>query len=125
MGLIDTTFAAIPKSILDDWGQDITYIKTTTPRTYTPSTGAVTGADTTVAVKGVILRLTPAESEGLYQTTDLKIIIGNDELGSYYPTQADRVQYEQAGVTREAKIINVTSYRGEDPVMHTLFVRPQ
>tara|TARA_B100001142_G_scaffold301618_1_gene327387 strand:- start:64 stop:441 length:378 start_codon:yes stop_codon:yes gene_type:complete len=125
MGLVDTTFAAIPKDILDEWGQDITYIKTSTPRTYTPSTGAVTGADTTVALKGLILRVTPAESEGLYQTTDLKIIIGNDELGSYYPTQADRVQYEQAGVTREAKIINVTTYRGDSPVLHTLFVRPQ
>jgi hypothetical protein len=125
MGLIDTTFAAIPKSILDDWGQDITYIKTTTPRTYTPSTGAVTGADTTVTVKGVILRLTPAESDGLYQTTDLKVIIGNDELGSYYPTQADRVQYSQDSATREAKIINVTTYRGDSPVMHVLVVRPQ
>ena len=125
MGLIDTTFAPIPKSILDDWGQDITYIKTTTPRTYTRSTGAVTGADTNVTVKGVILRLTPSESEGLYQSTDLKIIIGTDELGTYYPTQADRVQYTQDGATREAKIINITSYRGDNPVMHTLFVRPQ
>ena len=125
MGLIDTTFAPIPKSILDDWGQDITYIKTTTPRTYIPSTGAVTGADTNVTVKGVILRLTPSESEGLYQSTDLKIIIGTDELGTYYPTQADRVQYTQDGATREAKIINITSYRGDNPVMHTLFVRPQ
>lgn len=125
MGLIDTTFAPIPKSILDDWGQNITYIKTTTPRTYTPSTGAVTGADTNVTVKGVILRLTPSESEGLYQSTDLKIIIGTDELGTYYPTQADRVQYTQDGATREAKIINITSYRGDNPVMHTLFVRPQ
>jgi hypothetical protein len=125
MGLIDTTFAPLPTSILADWGQDITYIKTTTPRTYNPTTGAVTGADTNVTVKGVILRLTPAESEGLYQTTDLKIIIGSAELGSYYPTEADRVQYLQDGATREAKIINITTYRGDNPVMHTLFVRPQ
>jgi hypothetical protein len=125
MGLIDTTFAPLPTSILADWGQDITYIKTTTPRTYNPTTGAVTGADTNVTVKGVILRLTPAESEGLYQTTDLKIIIGSAELGSYYPTEADRVQYLQDGATREAKIISITTYRGDNPVMHTLFVRPQ
>jgi hypothetical protein len=125
MGLIDTTFAPLPTSILADWGQDLTYIKTTTPRTYNPTTGAVTGADTNVTVKGVILRLTPAESEGLYQTTDLKIIIGSAELGSYYPTEADRVQYLQDGATREAKIISITTYRGDNPVMHTLFVRPQ
>ena len=125
MGLIDTTFAPLPTAILADWGQDITYIKTTTPRTYDPTTGTVTGADTNVTVKGVILRLTPRESEGLYQSTDVKVIIGSSELGTYYPTEADRIQYSQAGATREAKIINITSYRGDNPVMHTLIVRPQ
>jgi len=125
MGLIDTTFASIPTSLLADWGQDLTYIKTTTPRTYDPTTGDVTGADTSVTVRGVILRLTPRESEGLYQNTDVKVIIGSSELGTYYPTEADRIQYTQDGVTREAKIINITSYRGDNPVMHVLIVRPQ
>jgi len=125
MALIDDTFASIPTSILADWGQNLTYIKTATPRTYNPTTGAVAGADTNVTVKGVILRLNPRESEGLYQTTDLKVIIGNSELGTYYPTEADRIQYTQAGVTREAKIIAITSYRGDNPVMHSLIVRPQ
>ena len=125
MGLIDTTFGSIPASILGDWGQTITYIKTTTPRTYNPTTGAVTGADTNVTVKGVITRLNPRESEGLYQSTDIKVIIGAAELGSYYPTEADRIQYSQDGVTREAKIIAITSYRGDSPIMHTLIARPQ
>jgi len=125
MGLIDTTFASIPASILGDWGQNITYIKTTTPRTYDPTTGAVTGADTNVTVKAVITRLNPRESEGLYQSTDIKVIIGAAELGSYYPTEADRIQYSQDGITREAKIIAITSYRGDSPVMHTLIARPQ
>jgi len=125
MGLIDTTFGSIPASILGDWGQNITYIKTTTPRTYNPTTGAVTGADTNVTVKAVITRLNPRESEGLYQSTDIKVIIGAAELGSYYPTEADRIQYTQDSVTREAKIIAITSYRGDSPVMHTLIARPQ
>ena len=124
MGLIDDTFGPIPETIMADWGQDITYIKTTTPRTYDPSTGAVSGADTNVTVRGIISRLTPRESEGLYQTTDVKILIGTKELGDYYPTEADRVQYAQAGATREAKIIDVL-YRGDKPVYHTLIVRPQ
>lgn len=125
MGLIDDVFAPVPTSVLADWGQNITYIKTTTPRTYNPTTGAVTGADTNVTVKAVITRLNPRESEGLYQTTDLKVIIGTSELGTYYPTEADRIQYTQDGVIREAKIINITSYRGDNPVMHTLIARPQ
>jgi len=125
MGLIDSTFKPLPTAILADWGQDITYIKTTTPRTYNPTTGAVTGDDTTVTVKAVISRISARESEGLYQSTDLKVIIGASELDSYYPTEADRIQYTQAGITREAKIVNVNTYRGDKPVMHTLIVRPQ
>ena len=125
MGLIDTTFASIPTSLLADWGQNITYIKTSTPRTYNPTTGAVTGADVTVSLKGVITRVNPRESEGLYQTTDLKVIIGASELGTYYPTEADRIQYTQAGATREAKIIAITTYRGDNPVYHALIMRPQ
>ena len=125
MGLIDDVFAPIPTSVLADWGQTITYIKTATPRTYNPTTGAVTGSDTNVTLKAVITRVNPRESEGLYQTTDLKVIIGTAELGTYFPTEADRIQYTQDGATREAKIIAITSYRGTNPVMHTLIARPQ
>lgn len=125
MSLIDDTFAAIPTGILADWGQTITYIKTYTPRRYDPTTGAIYGSDISVTVKGVVTRLSARESEGLYQSTDLKVIIGNSELGIYFPTEADRIQYTQDGITREAKIISVTSYRGDNPVMHSLIVRPQ
>jgi hypothetical protein len=125
MGRIDTTFAPIAGPLLRDWGQDITYVKTSTPRTYNPTTGAVSGADTTVTVRALIVRLNPRESEGLYQTTDIKIILGSDELGTYYPTEADRIRYLQDGATREAKILNVTTYRGDNPVLHTLIARPQ
>ena len=125
MGLIDDTFGPIPATILNEWGETITYIKTATPRTYNPTTGAVTGSDTNVTLKAVITRLNPRESEGLYQTTDLKVIIGTAELGTYYPTEADRIQYTQDSVTREAKIIAITSYRGDNPVLHTLIARPQ
>jgi len=125
MGLIDATFASIPNSLMPVWGQNLTYIKTTTPRTYDPATGEIFGADTEVSLKGVILRLTPRESEGLYQSTDLKIILGTTELGTYYPSEADRIKYTQDGATREAKIISITTYRGDNPVYHSLIVRPQ
>jgi hypothetical protein len=125
MSQIDTVFQSIPAPLLKDWGQTITYIKSSTPRNYNPTTGVVNGADVSVTVKGVITRVSPRESEGLYQTTDLKVIIGTAELGTYYPTEADRIQYLQAGVTREAKIIAITSYRGDNPVLHTLIARPQ
>jgi len=125
MSQVDTTFAGIPAPILAKWGHDITYIKTSPSRNYNPTTGAISGSDTSVTVKAVISRLNPREYEGLYQATDIKVIIGNTELGSYYPSEQDRIQYLQDGATREAKIIAITSYRGESPILHTLIARPQ
>jgi len=125
MAKIDDVFGNVPASILSTWGQTLTFVKTTTPRTYNPTTGAVTGADTNVSVKGVITQINSSEDDGLYQTTDLKVVIGANELGDYYPTEADRVQYPQAGATREAKIIRIQTARGDKPIFHTLIVRPQ
>jgi hypothetical protein len=125
MSQIDSTFAGIPAPILAKWGHDITYIKTNPSRSYNPTTGAISGSDTNVSLKAVISRVNPREYEGLYQATDIKVIMGTEELGSYYPSELDRLQYQQDGATREAKIISVTSYRGESPVLHTVIARPQ
>ena len=125
MAAIDDIFGSIPAQVLSQFGQDITYVKTTTPRTYNPTTGAVTGSDTSVSVKGIISQINSSENEGVYQTSDLSVLIGAEELGDYYPTQADRIQYTQAGSTVEAKIISIRTYRGDQPVYHSLVVRPQ
>tara|TARA_B100000424_G_scaffold184046_1_gene142680 strand:+ start:116 stop:493 length:378 start_codon:yes stop_codon:yes gene_type:complete len=125
MAAIDDIFGNIPTQILGQFGQDITYVKTTTPRTYNPTTGVVTGSDTTVEVKAVISQINSNENEGVYQGTDLRVLIGAEELGNYYPTQADRIQYTQAGSTVEGKIISVRTYRGDEPVYHSLVVRVQ
>jgi len=125
MSQIDFTFAGIPAPILAKWGHTITYIKTNPARSYNPTTGAITGTDTNVLLKAVISRVNPREYEGLYQATDIKVIMGTEELGSYYPSELDRLQYQQDGATREAKIISVTSYRGDNPILHTVIARPQ
>ena len=125
MAAIDDIFGSIPAQVLSQFGQDITYIKTTTPRTYNPTTGAVTGSDTNVTVKGVISVINSSENDGTMQSTNVRVLIGANELGDYYPTQADRVQYTQSGSTVEGKIISVTTYRGDSPVYHSLSVRIQ
>lgn len=124
MGLIDTTFAALPAQLLADWGQNLTYIKAGTS-TYNTTTGTVSATDTSVTVRGLLSNANPEEFEGFYQTNDLKIIIGNAELGDYYPTVRDRIRYMEAGTTIEARIISVKLLRGDSPVLHTLLVRPQ
>jgi hypothetical protein len=125
MAAIDDIFKSIPTQVLSQFGQTLTYVKTTTPRTYNPTTGAVTGSDTSVSIKGIISRVNSGEDDGLYQSTSVRILIGASELGDYYPTQADRVQYTRAGSTVEGKIISVTTYRGDEPVYHSLLVRIQ
>ena len=125
MAAIDDIFKSIPTQVLSQFGQSLTYVKTTTPRTYNPTTGAVTGSDTSVSVKGIISRVNSGEDDGLYQGTSVRILIGASELGDYYPTQADRIQYTRAGSSVEGKIISVTTYRGDEPVYHSLLVRIQ
>jgi len=125
MSQIDSTFAGIPAPLLAKWGHDITYLKTSQSRTYDPTTGAVSGYDVAVTVKAVISPVNSRESEGLYQATDIKVIMGTTELGTYYPTEQDRIRYLQDGITREAKIISIRSYRGDNPVLHTVIARPQ
>ena len=125
MAAIDDIFKSIPTQVLSQFGQNITYIKTTTPRTYNPTSGAVTGSDTNVTVKAIISVVNSSQEEGVYQGTSVKVLIGAEELGNYYPSQADRIQYTRAGSTVEGKITSVTTYRGDEPVYHSLIVRIQ
>lgn len=124
MSLIDTVFAAIPAPLLADWGYNLTYIKQTAA-SYNSTTGTLTNTNTNITVKGVITKANPEEFEGYYQTNDLKVIIGNAELGDYYPNIRDTVQYAEAGTTKTGRIISVKTYRGDQPIMHVLLVRPQ
>ena len=125
MAAIDDIFGSIPAQVLSQFGQDITYIKTTTPRTYNPTTGTVTGSDTNVTVKGVISQVNSNESDGVLQGTSVQVLIGASELGDYYPTQADRIQYTQSGSNIQGKIVSIRTYRGDSPVYHELVVRIQ
>ena len=125
MALIDNVFSKIPATLLNQWGLDMTYVKAATSEVYDPATGTVSGTETSVSLKGVILRLNPKELNGDYQTTDIKVIIGNEELGDYYPNVRDRLQYTESGSTREGRIVDVESYRGDNAIMHSIILRPQ
>tara|TARA_R100000152_G_C6751227_1_gene174879 strand:- start:403 stop:780 length:378 start_codon:yes stop_codon:yes gene_type:complete len=125
MGLIDTTFSSIPAKILDKWGENLTFIKSAAAQTYNASTGVVSGADTNVSIKAIITQVSPSETDGNRQATDLQIIFGNKELGDYYPTVRDRIQYTESGATKVARIMSVNTSRGDKPIMHTVVARPQ
>tara|TARA_Y100000015_G_scaffold3599_1_gene3293 strand:- start:530 stop:907 length:378 start_codon:yes stop_codon:yes gene_type:complete len=125
MALIDDVFGGVPASLLNDWGYDMTYVKAATTETYNATTGTISGTETSVTVKGLISKLDPKEFRGEAQTTDMKVIIGNAELNDYYPNVRDRLRYTEAGQTREGRIIDVESFRGDSAILHNLIVRPQ
>ena len=125
MSLVDSTFAGIPAQLLADWGQNVTYLKAAAAPTYNTTTGEVSGADTSITVRALIFEAKPEEFESAYQTSDLKVIIGNAELGAYVPSIRDRIQYTQNSATKTGRVIMCKTSRGENPVVHTILLRPQ
>ena len=95
MALIDDVFGGVPAPLLNTWGYDMTYVKAATTETYDPTTGTISGTETSVTVKGIIMKLDPKEFRGEFQTNDMKVVI------------------------------DVESFRGASAILHNLIVRPQ
>ena len=125
MSFIDNTFKSLPEQLLGTFGIDVTYIKTATSQTYDTTTGEVSGSDTNISMKALISNVSGSTYEGSSQSTDLRIIFGNKELGTYYPKVKDSIQYAEDGVNKVARIISINTSRGDNPILHTVIARPQ
>jgi hypothetical protein len=130
MSLVDDIFSSIPAPLIDQFGIDMIYVKASQNQTYDPTTGMVSGFSTEIPIKGVIAELRPEELQGLYQQSDVKIIIAASSLNGYYPQMTDLIKYNQAGTQRTAKITGqgtvgrgTFSYRGDNPILHVVFAR--
>lgn len=123
MSLVDDIFSSIPAPLINQFGIDATYIKASQNQTYNPTTGTVSGATTEIPIRIVISELKPDEVQGLYQQTDVKILIAADSLSGYFPQTTDSIRYSQNGVSRTAKIIGMFSYRGDNAIMHSVVAR--
>ena len=125
MSFIDNTFKSLPEQLLGSFGIDVTYIKTATSQTYNTTTGEVSGSDTNISIKALISNVSGSTYEGSSQSTDLRIIFGNKELGTYYPKVKDSIQYAEDGVNKVARIISINTSRGDIPILHTVIARKQ
>lgn len=123
MALTDSIFSSIPGPLISQFGINATYVKASQNQTYNPNTGTVSGSSTEIPIKIVITELKPEEMQGLYQQTDVKILISADSLPNYFPQTTDLIKYSQGGVTRTAKIIGMFSYRGDNAIMHSVVAR--
>lgn len=123
MSLVDQVFGGIPGPLISQWGLSAVYLKASENQQYDPQTGTVLGCTEEIPIKIVPTQLRPEEVQGLYQMTDVKILISASSLGSYYPQTTDSVRYLQNGVERTAKIIGMMSYRGDNPILHVVVGR--
>jgi len=123
MSLIDDIFSSIPAPLITQFGIDATYLKASGQAVYTPETGAVSNTVVEIPIKIVISELKPQEMQGLYQQTDVKILIAASSLLGYFPQTTDSIRYSQNGVNRTAKIIRTFSYRGDNAIMHSVIGR--
>jgi len=125
MSKVDTVFGPIPGPLIAEWGQAVTFVRTTGSGVYDPTTGDVTPAETKIPVKAVITKVDPKEQGGNYQATDLKILVDPGQLGGQYITTQDYWEIPRAGATQTAKVIEATTYRGDNPVFFVCIARPQ
>lgn len=123
MSRADRVFGRIPGPLIRRWGISAIYIKQSANQQYNPQTGTVSGANQEIPVKIVPTHLRPEEVQGLYQMTDVKLLIDPTPLNGYYPQTTDSIRYSQHGRQRTAKIIGMMSYRGDNPMLHVVIAR--
>jgi len=120
----DLVFGPLPGPLIKEWGSTCKFVKVGVGG-YDPATGSVTSGEVEYNVKAVLLDLTPDESQGIYQTTDFKIILDPGQISGNYVTTADLFKVPFPSGEKTCKVINAKTYRGDDPIMFTLIVRPQ
>lgn len=124
MSLVDDTFGPIPGPLIAKWGQPAVFVQQTSA-SYDPQTGAVTPTETRTDVKIVITRIDVEEYNGLYQASDVKIMIDPGQIADAYVSTDDWFEVPTAGGTQIMKVIEPRTYRGENPVFFIIIARPQ
>ena len=125
MSKVDTVFGPIPGPLIQEWGLPMVFVRNTGPGVYNSVTGDVTPVETRLNVVAVITKVNPKEYSGIYQATDLKILIDPAQVGGIDITTQDHWEYKEGSTTRTAKVIDITAYRGDNPVFFSCIARPQ
>ena len=125
MSKADDVFAPIAPPLVQEWGSACQYVRGSDPGTYDPATGVVANTETTFDVKAVMLELEPQEYEGVFQQSDFKLIIDPGQIGGGYITTADRFLVPFPSGMKRCKVIDVVTYRGDNPISFEVVVRPQ
>ena len=125
MSKVDEVFSPIPGPLIQEWGSICKFVKVTDPGIYNPATGVVSSTETIYDVKAVFIELEPQESNGIFQQTDLKLIIDPSQIANGYVSTADRFIVPFPSGEKNCKVIDVVTYRGDNPISFEVVVRPQ
>jgi hypothetical protein len=125
MSKIDTTFGPIPSPLIEEWGQGITFHKAGGPATYNPSTGNIQSTSTSYSAKAIVSRLQQQEVEGVLQRGDYKVIIDPSHINNLSINTADSMSFTRGNKQIRGKVVDVTTYQGDSPVLFIVFVRPE
>ena len=125
MSKVDDVFSSIPGPLIQEWGQAVTFVRKTGSGTYDMTTGQVAVSETRIPVKAVVTKVNPKEEGGVYQSTDLKILVDPAQLGGVAITTQDHWEFPTGAKTQTAKVIDVAIYRGDNPVFFVCIARPQ
>jgi|GEM_PF-1647019 len=121
----DLIFGPLAGPMVAEWGSSCTYIRVSDPGAYDPNTGQVSAGEQRFNVKAVLLELEPQEYEGVFQQSDFKLIIDPGQIADGYITTADRFEVPFPSGQKNCKVIDVVTYRGDDPISFEVIVRPQ
>lgn len=124
MSKVDDVFASIAPALVNEWGHEITFIRTRRGN-YDKDTGRIIPDEQRTRLKAVITKLKPQELQGVLQATDVKIIPDPTPLGDEPISETDFFEYLENGERVRAKVIQVNWYRGERPVAFVCMARPQ
>jgi hypothetical protein len=124
MSKVDDVFGPIPGPLIKEWGQDVVLVQQT-GSTYNSTTGTITKNTTSYNIKAVITKLKIQELGGLYQENDVKILLDPGQISNNYVTTGDYFEVPYDGGTQTMKVIDPTTYRGDNPVFYVIIARPQ
>jgi len=125
MSAIDTTFGGLPALLITQWGRTVTFHKAAASSSYSTATGTVTQASTSYTTKAVVTRIMAAELNGTLQSTDYKVLLAPSQIGGNAVTTSDAITFTRSGTNVRAKVVDVTTLEGDDPVMFICIVRPE
>ena len=121
----DRIFGPLAGPMVAEWGSSCTYIRVTDPGAYDINSGGVSSGQQSFAVKAVLLELEPQEYEGVFQQSDFKLIIDPGQIADGYITTSDKFIVPFPSGSKTCKVIDVVTYRGDEPISFEVIVRPQ